>query len=276
MFRDCYMVTVDLKDACYLVSVAGSARRYLRFKFEGALDEFTCLPFGLSTAPYVFTKILKPVASRLREMGLVVVIYLDDILLIADSQQGCTKQLARLINLLEGLGFLVNYEKSALIPAKRQRFLGYILDSGKMTIELPKDKRDNALALINRMSRKETCRINEWESFVGTLGSCCPAIKYVWAYTKVFEEEKTRALLDNPGNCKARLSLTREIKEDLAWWKTSIVTSVNPIDKSNYVMEIFSDASLPGWAIREPMGSGRRRIKSLELIIRSQWRHTSD
>ncbi|EFN78048.1 hypothetical protein EAI_01855, partial [Harpegnathos saltator] len=30
--------------------------QYLRFQWRGTVYEFTALPFGLSTAPYIFTK----------------------------------------------------------------------------------------------------------------------------------------------------------------------------------------------------------------------------
>ena len=44
-------------------------RNYLRFVWSGKTYQFNCLPFGLSSAPWVFTKTLKPVAALLLEMG---------------------------------------------------------------------------------------------------------------------------------------------------------------------------------------------------------------
>lgn len=66
MSQNCYMASVDLKDAYFLVNVIKSQRKYLRFQYKDTLYEFNCLPFGLCTAPYVFTKILKPVMQYLR------------------------------------------------------------------------------------------------------------------------------------------------------------------------------------------------------------------
>ena len=48
--NNCYMATLDSKDAYYLIPVVKSYRKYLRFQFKGQLFEFTCLPFGLNTA----------------------------------------------------------------------------------------------------------------------------------------------------------------------------------------------------------------------------------
>ena len=57
-----FMGTIDLKDAHFTIPVAPEYRKYLRFSFRGQIYEFTCLPFGLCIAPFVFTKIMKPVA----------------------------------------------------------------------------------------------------------------------------------------------------------------------------------------------------------------------
>ena len=39
---------------------------------------FTVLPFGLSTAPYVFAKLLKPLEKHWRLQGICIAIFLDD------------------------------------------------------------------------------------------------------------------------------------------------------------------------------------------------------
>ena len=39
---------------------------------------FTVLEFGLSSAPYIFTKLLRPLVKHWRSQGIHIVIYLDD------------------------------------------------------------------------------------------------------------------------------------------------------------------------------------------------------
>lgn len=73
-----FMTSIDLKDAYFLVPIHSSDRKYLRFSFSGKIFEFTCMPFGLSSAPYTFTKLLKPVMEFLRRSGITCVNYLDD------------------------------------------------------------------------------------------------------------------------------------------------------------------------------------------------------
>ena len=47
--------------------------------------KFLPVPFGLSCAPQVFMKVIKPVVAFLRERGIRLIIYLDDLLIIPSS-----------------------------------------------------------------------------------------------------------------------------------------------------------------------------------------------
>ena len=49
--KDYWMAVLDLKDAYYSVPINLQHRKYLRFEFNGTLNEFTCLPNGLASAP---------------------------------------------------------------------------------------------------------------------------------------------------------------------------------------------------------------------------------
>lgn len=112
----CFMAKLDLKDAYHLEPIKKSHKKILRFKLNNSLYEYNCLPFGLSIAPFVFTKLKKPLISFLRRRGFIYVIYLDDFLLIGNSYEICNINVSETIRILEQLGFLVNYKKSNLIP----------------------------------------------------------------------------------------------------------------------------------------------------------------
>ena len=73
--------------------------------------------FGLASAPRVFTRIMKPVVGILRQLGIRIVIYLDYMLIMAQTQKMAKCHATTTINLLESLGFTVNYQKSVLIPS---------------------------------------------------------------------------------------------------------------------------------------------------------------
>ena len=85
----CFMASVDLKDAYYSIHIAEEDRKFLMFQWKGTYYQFTCLPNGLSSAPRIFTKILKPVYARLRSIGHICMGHIDDSLLIGQSFALC-------------------------------------------------------------------------------------------------------------------------------------------------------------------------------------------
>ncbi|XP_044128788.1 uncharacterized protein LOC122922292 [Bufo gargarizans] len=99
-----WMVKLDLKDAYLTVPIAASSRDLLRFLWKGEVWRFTCLPFGLSSAPWCFTKLLRPVVAWLRSRGVRLVIYLDDILIMHQCQAALLRHLQWTSDLLSALG----------------------------------------------------------------------------------------------------------------------------------------------------------------------------
>ena len=51
-----WMAKIDLKDAYFMVPMAKEDRTYLCFQWKGRAYQFNCLPFSLSSVPWVFTK----------------------------------------------------------------------------------------------------------------------------------------------------------------------------------------------------------------------------
>ena len=121
----CWMAVLDLKDAYYSVPIRKDHRKYLRFEHDGQLYEFVCLPNGLSSAPRIFTKLLKPALARLREDGVLLVIYIDDIILLADDPQTLITYIHKATTLLKSLGFTIHEGKSLFTPSLRVAFLGF-------------------------------------------------------------------------------------------------------------------------------------------------------
>lgn len=101
----CYMGSVDLSDAYYNVNITVSDRKFLRFIWKGTLYQYTCLPNGLSSAPRLFTKLLKPVYASLRSKGYVSVAYIDDSYLQGETYEQCLQNIQETKEPFEQLGF---------------------------------------------------------------------------------------------------------------------------------------------------------------------------
>ena len=120
----CFMASVDLKDAYYSIHIVEEDRKVLMFQWKGKCYQFTCLPNGLSSAPRIFTKILKPIYARSRSIGHTCMGHIDDSLLAGQSFNSCHRNIADTVHPV----------KSVLQPQQRIDFLGFVLDSITMTV----------------------------------------------------------------------------------------------------------------------------------------------
>lgn len=141
------IIKIDLKHAYYPINIATESRNFLTFIWNGTLYEYTSLVFGLGPAPRIFTKLLRMPITILRKINIRIVIYIDDMLIMADSQHKIEQARDTTLFLLQNIGFVINWEKSMLKPAKTIEFLGVQIDSVKMTLSIPEPKL-NKLILV--------------------------------------------------------------------------------------------------------------------------------
>ena len=106
MEKDCFMASVDLRDAYYSVPMSVHAQKYLKFTWGGKLYQFTCLPNGLCCAPRLSTKLLKPVYSTLRLKGHSSVGYIDYSYLQGNTFVACQENVTDTVNIFKTLVLL--------------------------------------------------------------------------------------------------------------------------------------------------------------------------
>ena len=135
-----HMMKLDVKDAYYAVPIHQESRKYLRFQFKGTTYEFCCLPFGLSLATRVFTRILRPIVAKLRSEGIQTVIYLDNLHLTHHQKDTLSELFLYVRRLLSSLGFIVKLEKCSPEPTCCLVFLGAVLDTTYMSVALPEEQ----------------------------------------------------------------------------------------------------------------------------------------
>ena len=120
------------------------SQKFLRFLWQGQPYQFVTMPFGLNVAPRVFTKLMKSVIAWLRGQGVRMIIFLDDILVLAPTIETINQQARVTLSRLESLGFLINYKKSTLVPTQRILFLWMLIDSTTMESVLLFQHRESA------------------------------------------------------------------------------------------------------------------------------------
>lgn len=242
-----YMAVVDLKQAYHSVAVCGQHQKFLKFRWKETLYQFTCLPFGLNIAPYIFTKIMRPVLAVLRKQGLLSVNFLDDTLLIGNTEHACSENAGATVKLLKQLGFTINEEKSQLIPSTRVKFLGYIFNTLSYTISLPDDKVEKINSKLLLIRDSATPSIQCVAELIGMLTAACPAVTYGSVYVKQLEYDKNRALKLNQDDYSKLLVLSEQSRSDILWWLRSVSGTHRCLRRDKYDIVVTTDASSTGW-----------------------------
>ena len=104
---------------------SSNSKKYLRFCHRSRVYQFTSLPFGLSTAPQVFTMIVKEVKLTALSRGLTLHHYLDNWLIRSHSQEEAQVNTQAVVDLTQSLVWIINQEKSKLKPTQVFSFVGY-------------------------------------------------------------------------------------------------------------------------------------------------------
>lgn len=123
-----WVASIDLKDAYLHVPIYPEDRKYLRFCIDNIHYQFRSMPFGLATAPRVFTKLMGAIGAHLRSQQISIYMYLDDWLLKNADRMTLVHQLRRTLFLLMDLGLVINQSKSILQPTQQITYLGALFN----------------------------------------------------------------------------------------------------------------------------------------------------
>ena len=244
--KNCFMASIDLTDAYYSVKVANSSQNFFVFQFRGKFYKYLCLPNGLTSAPRIFTKILKPVLSTLRKLGHNLMNYLDDIFLCGETFDECSKAVLETVKLLTELGFSIHPEKSQFIPVQEIEYLGFVINSKTMKISLTKEKQDGIQNLIEEILKRSKLTIRDISQVLGNFEAALPAVGNGRIYMFYLQKLKNDSLKLSKGNFEAPVKLTAHAVTELHWWKNH-VCALQSIFNEPPKLTIFSDACPTGW-----------------------------
>ena len=99
---------------------------------------------------------MKHLMGLSRAWGIRIIIYIDNMLVLAESRESAMEHLEVLTFLLEALGFIINKEKSVLSPAQKLEFLGLVVDSLRLQLKLPSEKMKQIRKEAGQLQRRET------------------------------------------------------------------------------------------------------------------------
>ena len=248
LFPGDFLVKIDLKDAYLTVPMNHCYWKFLRFVWKETVYEFKTLPFGLAIAPITFTKLLRPVAAYLQSHGIRLLIYLDDILLAAQTSALATHQVSVMISLLESLGFILNQKKCVLDPSHSLEFLGFQVDTKSMTLSLPPEKAQKIKKECRHWLQTPGTSPRQLAHLIGLMSSTSPAVLPVPLHYRMLQKMRSQALARAQQDYDVFIPWTQEARQDLEWWIDQMSShNGRRILPSQAEVHLESDASKQGW-----------------------------
>ena len=237
---------IDLDNAYYSVAMAPEFHKFLAFTLGDRVFVFQVLPFGLAIAPWAFTRVLKPVQKLLHLERICMSYYLDDFIVLAFSQAQAESHTVRTVNLLQSLGFTINWRKSVLAPSQNLTFLGVHMDLSHMELSLPPDKVAHILGLCKLLRETTNISRRDLEAISGYLNF---AAKYIplgrlyllpfLKWTNVHTQANSRDTL---------VPVTQRLLSSLQPWENRVLLQTPvPMHVNRPELILMTDASEWGW-----------------------------
>ena len=158
---------VDIQDAFLSVLISVFFQRFFCFWINDTMYMFKRMPFGLTTAPFIFTRLTRVIKKFLRRKGVSINSFIDDFLTWANTLERATLHLNWTQRVLRWLGFKINLKKTSPYPVQRLTYLGVDLDLQNLTMSLPSDKIDRLIAVSNLHTRATRVSRKDLEALIG-------------------------------------------------------------------------------------------------------------
>ena len=210
------LAKVDIESAYRNVPVHREDRHMLGMHWKGRLHIDTVLPFGLRSAPKIFSSVADALEWILLHKGVSTVIhYLDDFLTMGTADSGqCSRNLERIIAVCQRLGVPLKAEKIEG-PAEVITFLGITLDTMKQEIRLPPQKITQLKQLLSSWRHRKRGKKRELLSLIGKLSHACKVVVAGRLFLRRMIDLSTRVPRLNYW-----ISLDDGFRSDVVWWIT--------------------------------------------------------
>ena len=283
-----YFFTFDLKSGYHHVDIHVDFWAYLGFSWgaRGARKfyMFKVLPFGLASACYVFTKLLRPLVKKWRSEGIRAIVYIDDGICASKSRFQNIAHRDIMVSDLKQAGFVLNVSKSCLDPVRIGKWLGFIIDLQNGNFYIPEQKMESLKSAITNAYPFTRVSVKQLASIVGRIISMNLAIGPV-------SRLRTRALyaaINSRWSWCDKVTIPEDAREELLFWYQNIerlngkpiwfspgCTRVAYSDASDsgyggYVVELGPEVSHGQWSQAESqLSSTWRELRAVYLVLKS-------
>ncbi|KAG8424880.1 hypothetical protein J3458_022432 [Metarhizium acridum] len=132
-----WFTTLDLKGAYNLIRMKEGHEWMTAFRTSRGHYEYLVMPFGLTNAPATFQRMIDTILRK--QLGVFVVVYLDDILIYSDTLEEHKRHVHEVLQTLQDNKLLVEASKCQF-HQNTVHFLGYVLTHGEIRMSPDKIK----------------------------------------------------------------------------------------------------------------------------------------
>ena len=177
--RGTKLVKMDLKDAYRIIPVHPDDYHLLGVSWQGHTYVDRALPFGLRSAPKIFSAVADFIAWVLHKHGIAHQLhYLDDFLFLgAPHSDEAERVLETVTKVLRMLGIPLAVHKTEG-PDTTLIFLGIVIDTLNFELRLPTDKLTRLQTLLESWCQRKRCRRHELESLLGHLSHAATVVRH--------------------------------------------------------------------------------------------------
>ena len=245
-----WMFSLDLAAGFHQIDMHPAAWPFLGFAWRGKHYFFKVLPFGLTSAPWCFTKVMRVVVQEIRQRGVPVLAYLDDFwFALSSAMSSVALDFTRkwVISVFEAAGLTIQHSKSHLSLTKRlPSHLGFVVDSALARFEVSEERWQRLQdAVAQALSSGRSVQLKLLERIAGMVVSMRLALGPV---SLLFTRAIYAAITASLGQQWVRLK--QPAKTELEFWastsRTSYICPMWPRPTKADVV-INSDAGAGAW-----------------------------
>ena len=283
-WETCYwMALINLKDAYLqlLVTIWEGHWKYLRFLWKDSVYKFQCFPFSLYSAPHIFTKLLKPVLTRLRQQGIRLIMYLDG---DGTTQGGAWRTLVT-DYLSTGRGRRRGRQGQVSADINPDNTISRLQGGfqGDENQTLRGEGSSNCVNLPESQKEGIHISVRDLARLIGKMTATLPAIFPALLWYREQQRLMNQAF-QSTQSFKTPVRLNQEALLELDWWsvKRNLIDGKSiSAQEANLIME--TDAAMLGWgAVCQSLCTGyfglRRNARITSITWNSsqlclQWKH---
>ncbi len=187
-------------------------------RFRGEAYQYRVLPFGLALSPRTYTKCMDAALAPLQLQGIRILNYIDDWLILAQSQELALRHRDVFLSHLKSLGLRLNAKKIILSPAQRTTYLGVVWDSITMRAQLSPARVKSILNALNNIKLGQIVTVHYLQRVLGLMAAASMVIPLGLLHMRSFQLWLRARGFHPRANPQRQIRVTRQGLCTLSMW----------------------------------------------------------